>query len=154
MDAGAGLTPALPSDEKGGGTAAESTPPERDAYLGVEEFEKIELHPGEATSVVHNFTPKAKTKAWNPDEYTMQTQARLAFRLIWVLVGVLVGGAAIFTTTRWTGLATKDVTDFFGIAFAAVVTLTTAATSFWFGSVRAAKQSNSNSGSHDNPPTS
>jgi hypothetical protein len=78
----------------------------------------------------------ADTKLWDENEHTAKTQATLAFRLIWVLAGVLLGGAALLATTSWTGLASKDVTDFFGVAFGAVVTLTTAATSFWFGSQR------------------
>jgi len=63
-------------------------------------------------------------------------QATLAIRLIWLLAGVLLGGGILLGTVKWTGLAAKDVVDFFGLAFAAVVTLTTAATSFWFGSQR------------------
>ncbi len=122
--------------------------PEPSPPLGAEEFERIQ---DDATPVIKTLSARARTKAWNPEEYSMQTQARLAFRLIWVLVGVLVGGAAMFTTTRWTGLMTKDVTAFFGIAFGAVVTLTTAATSFWFGSLRSGRPSSPSPGA-DHPP--
>lgn len=80
--------------------------------------------------------PRVKEEVWDPDEHAAKVQSKLAFRLIWVLAGVLLGGAALLSTTKWTGLASKDVTSFFGVAFAAVVTLTTAATSFWFGSQR------------------
>jgi hypothetical protein len=77
-----------------------------------------------------------KTEAWNPDQFTAFTQSRVTFRLIWVLGGVLVLGAALLSTTPLTKITAQDVTDFFGIAFGAVVTLVTAATSFWFGTER------------------
>lgn len=108
------------------------------ALLEVPEFSP--LPPGAETEIA-SVQPKTKEPTWNPDQYTASVQSKLAFRLIWVLVGVLLGGAALVSTTKWTGLAVKDVTNFFGVAFAAVVTLATAATSFWFGSQRAQSKS-------------
>lgn len=78
--------------------------------------------------------PTTKDTAWDPERHAATVQAQLAFRLIWVLVGVIVVGAGLLATSKWTGIKAQNVSDFFGIAFAAVVTLTTAATSFWFGS--------------------
>jgi len=90
------------------------------------------LVPNEKPEMHDLGAPPTETR-WNADKHTAVVQASLAFRLIWVLVGVLVAGGALFSTTKWTGLLPKDVTGFFGIAFGAVVTLATAATSFWFG---------------------
>jgi hypothetical protein len=93
------------------------------------------LPAGEKTDI-DKIETGTKEESWNPDQYAAFVQSSLAFRLIWVLAGVLLGGAGLLVTTKWTGLMAKDVTDFFGIAFGAVVTLTTAATSFWFGTQR------------------
>lgn len=78
--------------------------------------------------------PSTATTTWNPEQHTAVTQAKIAFRLIWVLVGVIAVGAVLLATSKWTGLKAENVSDFFGVAFGAVVTLATAATSFWFGS--------------------
>ena len=77
-----------------------------------------------------------KTETWNREKFTASTQSRVTFGLILVLVVVLLLGAALLSTTPWTKITAQDVTDFFGIAFSAVVTLVTAATSFWFGTER------------------
>jgi hypothetical protein len=65
-----------------------------------------------------------------PQQHTAKTQARLAFYLIMMLAGVFLSGAALLVTTKGTGLKATDVPNFFGAAFAAVVTLAAAATSF------------------------
>jgi hypothetical protein len=104
-----------------------------------EEFEDVPEFDKNATAgdheVIKSFNVGTKESTWDPaDKHAAYVQAKIAYRLIWVLVGVLVGGGALLSTTKWTGLQTRDVSSFFGVAFAAVVTLTTAATSFWFGS--------------------
>ena len=109
-----------------------------DALLAVPEFSKAP----EGARLDINSLPTAsfKKEPWNKEEHDAKTQARLAFRLLWVLVLLILIGAGALVTVKWTGLQTKDVETFFGVAFSAVVTLTTAATSFWFGSQRGQSQ--------------
>jgi hypothetical protein len=91
--------------------------------------------PGDAKPDIDQINPSStRSSDWNAAKHAALVQAQLARRLIWVLAGVLAGGGGLLATVKWTGLTAHDVTDFFGVAFGAVVTLTTAATSFWFGS--------------------
>ena len=131
---------------RGANAGAEAVaPPELVSVLAAPEFS---LAPAGAHTDIDHLKPSdVKEANWNPDKHAALVQAQLAFRLIWVLVGVLVGGGSLISTTKWTGLATKDVTDFFGVAFGAVVTLATAATSFWFGSQRT--HATTGRGNHD-----
>jgi hypothetical protein len=107
-----------------------------ESLLELEKVPEFDKHvTNGAQEVISSFDVGTKESTWDPaDKHAAYVQAKIAFRLIWVLIGVLAGGGALLATTKWTGLPTKDVSSFFGVAFAAVVTLTTAATSFWFGS--------------------
>jgi hypothetical protein len=58
---------------------------------------------------------------------------RLALYLLRLLAGVLVGGAAMLATTRWTHLDSGIVKDaFFGVLLA-IMTLVAAAAGFYYG---------------------
>ena len=111
--------------------AASSTSEQSSLVDDVPEFKPA---PRGERADIEDISPRVKERNWDPDEHAQKVQAKLAFRLIWVLSGVLLGGAAVLCTTRWTDLKTADVTNFFAVAFGAIVTLATAATSFWFGS--------------------
>lgn len=130
---------AASSDERAPGEQEPPVQPEIAASAAVVDLLRVPefslLPPGEKPDI-DKIETGTKEETWNPDQYAAFVQSSLAFRLIWVLAGVLLGGAGLLVTTKWTGLMAKDVTDFFGIAFGAVVTLTTAATSFWFGTQR------------------
>jgi hypothetical protein len=92
--------------------------------------------------VIETIKPATRTERWDPEQHRAFTQSRVTFTLIWVLIAVLILGAALLSTTRWTGITAQDVSDFFGVAFAAVVTLVTAATSFWFGTEHGRREQN------------
>jgi hypothetical protein len=108
-----------------------------DGYLEAPEFERLAdrtTREGAVAPLIDNVAPSTTASTWDADKHTALVQAELARRLIWVLTGVLLGGAALLSTGKWTGLSAQSVSNFFSVAFGAVVTLTTAATSFWFGS--------------------
>lgn len=78
------------------------------ALLEAPEFSPL---PPDAPTDITSVEPNTKEPQWNPDQYAAFIQAKIAFRLIWVLAGVLLGGAALLSTSKWTGLASKDVTS-------------------------------------------
>jgi hypothetical protein len=62
-----------------------------------------------------------------------RTPERLALYLLRLLSGVLIGGAAMLGTTRWTHLDSGVVKDaFFGVLLA-IMTLVAAAAGFYYG---------------------
>lgn len=106
------------------------------ALLQAPEFSAADprMTAAERATFIADFKVEDKKKHWNQAKHTAETQADLAKALILIVAGVLLVGAGLLVSTKWTGLQTRDVLEFFGVAFAAVVTLATAATSFWFGS--------------------
>jgi hypothetical protein len=122
----------VPAPHSGNEAVAE---PSASGLLEVPEFSAA---PGGVKPDINQITPLPgwgpQDPEWDAGKHRAIVQAELARRLIWVLLVVLFLGAALLSTTRWTGIKPQDVASFFGIAFGAVVTLATAATSFWFGS--------------------
>lgn len=58
----------------------------------------------------------------------------LAKRLLALLAGTLLLGAAMMMTRRWTQITAEDTRIFFQVAFSAIIALVSAATGFYFGS--------------------
>lgn len=114
-------------------TAAPVTTPSESSAASIPDAPEFSPVTVDTLPVIETIKPATRTERWDPEQHRATTQSRVTFLLVWVLISVLILGAALLSTTRWTGITAQDVSDFFGVAFAAVVTLVTAATSFWFG---------------------
>ena len=95
------------------------------------EFEAVPVdHSAEGPPVVKDLSITPKTEPYNLD----RVRAQLAFRLIWILVGVIAAGIVLMATAQWTDV--DRIANIGSVAltvFTSIVTLVSAATGFYFG---------------------
>jgi hypothetical protein len=100
----------------------------------VPEFESAPDPVAAGNQGISTLTPEPPLEPYNPQKKLDEVRARLAFRLLWVLIGVIAGGFLLLLTLRWTGIAQiTDIRPTFLIVFSNIVTLVSAATGFYFG---------------------
>jgi len=81
--------------------------------------------------------PRLRTRPFVITEHFHNARFTLVRRLLWLLTGVLAVGAGMMMSTKWTGLAPDEVTDFVTMVFGAILALVGAAVGLYFGGGRA-----------------
>lgn len=73
-------------------------------------------------------------KPYNAQKHLAEVRARITFRLIWILVGVIFSGVTLFLTAILTGVdKIANIGPTYLAVFSSTVTLVSAATGFYFG---------------------
>jgi hypothetical protein len=95
-----------------------------------------------SSNIISTLSGPPPKEPYNAQKKLDEVRARLAFRLVWVLIGVIAAGLAILFTLPWTGIGNiVDIRPTFELVFSGILTLVSTATGFYFG------QQSTNSGS-------
>lgn len=112
-------------------------PTERSDQLAaaVPEFEAVSPDQAAAgPSIVQDINADPKVEPYDAQQNLDNVRSKLAFRLIWILVGVLAVGAVLLVTAPLTGVdKVANVATTALTVFTSIVTLVSAATGFYFG---------------------
>ena len=101
---------------------------------GITEFEPLSSEEAGTVEPIAELHPAPKTEPYNAQKHLDETRSQVAFRLIWILVGVLLFGFALLLIAIDAGAdKIANIGPTYLAVFSSIITLVSAATGFYFG---------------------
>ena len=101
---------------------------------GITEFEPLSSEEAGTVAPIAKLPPAPETEPYNAQEYLDKTRSRVAFRLIWILIGVLFFGFVLLLIALLVGIdKIANIGSTYLAVFSSIITLVSAATGFYFG---------------------